>query len=109
METNLTSYGGGSYRDESEKLHSALFRFHDAIYFRAGDCLKDALSILHSIEDHPDLRPVCRKYIEQFEDLRERLEALGSDAASFRSRLIRENGCVGNCSERQRFPKENKL
>lgn len=98
VETNLTSYGAGSYSHQSESLHGALYSLHDAIYFKGGDAIKRALAALHEIErNNADLRPVAKQYIGEFEKLRGQLESVGQNAARLRSRLIRENGCNGEC------------
>lgn len=99
-ESNLTSYGAGSYRRELERLHAALYSLHHDIYQGACKRIKDALIVLHGIEtSNADLRPVCKSYISEFEDLRDGLEKIGRDAASFRSKLIHENGCEGTCHD----------
>ena len=92
-DTSLSRYR----RFESERLHEAMFKLHDDIYFKALKRISAALKVLHELEDNLDIRQQCRLYIEEFEKMRAELEQFGTRAASFRSRLLHENGCDGTC------------
>src|SRR5436190_16192440 len=70
-----------SFRSQNEAIHGELFILHDDIYRRALKRIKDALLILHKIEDHQDIRKQVRGYVTEFEALREDLERIGRTAA----------------------------
>lgn len=88
------------HEHQSEALHVQLFALHSDIYFGALERIKKALLVLHELEGRAsDIRPQLRGYIAEFEILRTHLEEIGRSAATFRSRLITENGCGGNCHD----------
>lgn len=97
-EKNLVEFGGGTFRRQSEDLHRLLYQFHSDVSWQGGSRIKDALRLLHEIEvGNADLRPVVRRYIIEFERLRDAVDELWKSAARLRTDLIRENGCDNSC------------
>lgn len=84
---------------ENEAIHEAFFRLHWDVYRGALGEIGKALAVLHKLESHAvDSRNRVRGYIVEVEKIRDGLEAVGELAAKYRTKMIYENGCHGECS-----------